>query len=267
MLAMLQPLWAADQPGKAFKDAATGMEFVSVPAGCFRMGDTFGDGQGDEKPIHEVCLQGFYMGKYEVTNAQFRKFRPGHSSRAYEGNSLDEDNQPVVNVSWNDAADYAQWLSEKSGRIYRLPTEAEWEYAARGGTSTRNYWGDNSADACRFANVADLKAKSQWPEWVVSNCDDGYKVSAPVGRFQPNAFGLYDMMGNAWEWTGDWYDAESYFNSPKENPRGSVSGTDRIPRGGGWGNASECIRVSDRNGFDPEFRVLFLGFRLLSPIR
>lgn len=278
-----QPLWAEEvsslkkaqagtslvsplkpSPGSVFTDSFSGMVFVPVPGGCYKMGDTQGDGQGDEKPVHEVCVDGFSMGKYEVTNAQYRKFDPDHDSGTYEGNSLNGDSQPVTGVSWNDAVKYAQWLSKRSGRAYRLPTEAEWEYAARGGTAGRNYWGDDPVKACLAANGADLTAKSQWPDWTITGCTDGYKVSAPVGRFQPNAFGLHDMMGNAWEWTNDWYDAEYYFESPKDNPRGPSSGSLRIPRGGGWGNASECVRVSDRNGFAPDFSILFLGFRLAS---
>lgn len=253
--------------GTAFADPSTGMVFMPVPGGCFLMGDTYGDGQGDEKPVHEVCLDGFSIGKYEVTNAQYRMFKPEHSSGAYEANTLDDDNQPVGNVSWNDAVAYSKWLSKRSGRTYRLPTEAEWEYAARGGTGGRNFWDNDPDGPCRSANGADLTAKSQWPAWTTTNCNDGYKVAAPVGSFKPNAFGVHDMMGNAWEWTGDWYDAEYYFNSPKSNPRGPAGGKLRIPRGGGWGNASECVRVSDRNGFDPEFRILFLGFRLVSPVQ
>lgn len=279
-IATVQPLWAIDVDYKnsgtnkaplssesVFIDAVTGMPFVAVPGGCFKMGDTHGDGQGDEKPVHEVCVDGFSMGKYEVTNAQYRKFDPDHDSGTYEGNSLNSDNQPVTSVSWNEAVTFAQWLSKKSGRTYRLPSEAEWEYAARGGTAGRNYWGDNPAEACRSANGADLMAKSQWPDWTITSCNDGYKVSAPVGRFQPNAYGLHDMMGNAWEWTNDWYDAEYYFESPKHNPRGPSHGFLRVPRGGGWGNASECVRVSDRNGFAPDFSILFLGFRLVSSSR
>lgn len=250
-----------------FTDSATGMKFVTVPGGCFFMGDTVGDGQGDEKQVHEVCLNGFKMGKYEVTNAQYRLFKPDHDSGAYEGNTLNNDNQPVGDVSWFDAVEYAEWLSKGSGRTYTLPTEAEWEYAARGGTSGRNFWDDDSAGACRYTNGADLTAKSQWPQWVTTNCDDGFRVSAPVGSFRPNQYGLYDMMGNAWEWTNDWYDAEYYFSSPKNNPKGPVTGSLRIPRGGGWGNASECVRVSDRNGFDPNFRILFLGFRLVTSLK
>ncbi len=259
---------SSDASSKAsFTDPVTGMEFVDVPAGCFKMGDTWGDGQGDEKPVHEVCLDGFRMGKFEVTNAQYRIFKPGHNSGIYDGNSLNNDNQPVVNVSWFDAVEYARWLSKKSGREFRLPTEAEWEYAARGGTDGRNYWGDDPYEVCRYANGADLTAKSQWPDWAITECNDGYKVAAPVGSYLPNKFGLYDMMGNAWEWTGDWYDAEYYFHGPKDSPTGPSSGSLKNPRGGGWGNASECIRVSDRNGFAPDFKILFLGFRLASPLR
>lgn len=257
----------AESKPHGFTESVSGMEFVAVPSGCFKMGDTHGDGQGDEKPVHDVCIDSFYMGKYEVTNAQFRKFHPEHDSGAYEGNSLNGDNQPVTNVSWYDAMEYAAWLSNRSGRVFRLPTEAEWEYAARGGTAGRNFWGENPVEACKSANGADLTAKAQWPDWTITDCYDGYRVSAPVGRFRPNAFGVYDMMGNAWEWTYDWYDAEYYFESAKNNPRGPSSGTLRVPRGGGWGNASECVRVADRNGFSPDFRILFLGFRLASPVQ
>jgi formylglycine-generating enzyme required for sulfatase activity len=256
--------WGANDNTR-FVEPLTGMEFVAVPGGCFTMGDTHGDGQGDEKPPHNVCLNSFNMGKYEVTNAQYRRFKPKHSSGSYEGNSLNDDNQPVTNVSWFDAVAYAQWLSTKSGRTYRLPTEAEWEYAARAGNGGRNFWGDDPAEACRHANGADITAKRQWPDWAVTNCNDKHKVAAPVGSFRPNAYGLYDIMGNAWEWTNDWYDETYYNNSPKVNPRGPESGSLKVPRGGGWPNASECVRVSDRNGFPPEFYILFLGFRLVSP--
>lgn len=265
---MVQPIFASESKTpdhvRSSVSSLAGITFVKVPGGCFKMGDTHGDGQGDEKPVHEVCLDDFSMSKYEITNAQYRQFIPDHDSGLYEGNSLNGDNQPVTNVSWYEASQFAKWLSEKTGRNYRLPTEAEWEYAARGGKGGRNFWGDNTKDACLSANGADLTAKSQWPDWTVTGCNDGYKVSAPVGSFRPNAFGLYDMMGNAWEWTNDWYDSEYYFESPKKNPEGPSNGSLKIPRGGGWGNASECVRVSDRNGFAPDFRILFLGFRLIA---
>jgi len=248
----------------AYTEPATGMEFARIPAGCFTMGDTYGDGQGDEKPLHEVCLDSFLMGRYEVTNGQYRKFRPGHNSGSYEGNPLNGEDQPVTGVTWYEAAEYAGWLSKLSGRRFRLPTEAEWEYAARGERDGRNYWGDDPDAACRNANGADQTAKQQWSDWTVTECNDGYKVSAPVGRFAANSYGIHDIMGNAWEWTNDWYDAEYYFEGPVKNPPGPAGGKLKIPRGGGWLNASECVRVADRNGFAPDFSILFLGFRLVA---
>lgn len=248
----------------AYTEPATGMKFVKVPNGCFTMGDTHGDGQGDEKPLHEVCLDSFLMGRHEVTNTEYRKFRPSHNSGSYEGNALNGDNQPATGVTWYDATEFARWLSKLSARHFRLPTEAEWEYAARGGASGRNYWGADPDAACRNANGADQTAKSQWSDWTVTACNDGYKVSAPVGKFTANSYGIHDIMGNSWEWTTDWYDAEYYFESPRENPPGPATGKLKIPRGGGWLNASECVRVADRNGFAPDFSILFLGFRLVS---
>jgi formylglycine-generating enzyme required for sulfatase activity len=248
----------------AYTEQFTGMEFVRVPQGCFIMGDTHGDGQGDEKPLHEVCLDGFLIGRYEVTNRQYRRFKADHNSGSYEGNALNGDSQPVTSITWHEATEYAAWLSKLTGRRFRLPTEAEWEYAARGGTGGRNYWGDDPDAACRNANGADQTAKQQWHDWTVTECNDGYKVSAPVGSFAANSYGIHDIMGNAWEWTNDWYDAEYYFESPRKNPPGPATGRLKIPRGGGWLNASECVRVADRNGFDPDFSILFLGFRLVA---
>lgn len=255
---------ASLQANMGYTDKFTGIEFIRVPGGCFIMGDTYGDGQGDEKPLHEVCVDSFWMGKFEVTNSQYRRFKNSHKSGSYEGNDLNGDRQPVTNVTWYDAVNYANWLSEMTGKKFRLPTEAEWEYAARGNTSGRNYWGDNPYESCKHANGADKSAKSQWGEWSTTECNDGYKASAPVGLFYPNNFGLHDIMGNAWEWTNDWYDSEYYSESPKHNPQGPPTGRLKIPRGGGWMNASECVRVADRNGFSPDFSILFLGFRLVS---
>ena len=234
------------------RDTVTGMELIFVKGGCYQMGDTFGDGENDEKPMHEVCVDDFYIGKYEVTNEQFRKFRSNHNSGDFIGFSLNDDNQPVVNVSYEDAIAYTDWLSGKlapagskqgTGKKYRLPTEAEWEYAARGGTRNRNYWGDNKDDACKYANVHDRTSKSKFSNftWENHNCDDGYAVTSSVGRFQPNAFGLYDMMGNVWEWCQDWYDDSYYKNSLKNNPKGASSGQYRVLRGGSWDRRSAAL--------------------------
>lgn len=248
------------------RDTLTEMEFVTVPSGCFRMGDSYGDGQENEKPVHDVCLETFRMGTYEVTNAQYRRFKPDHVSGAFDSNTLNGDNQPVVNISWSDAVEYARWMSEKSGKVYRLPSEAEWEYAARGGTTFGNYWGDNNPyDACLYANGADYSALAQWPDWAVHPCDDGYKVTAPVGSLLPNAFGLYDMLGNAAEWVQDYYSESYYSNSKKINPQGPASGEYRVFRGGSWRFGPWGVRTSTRSGVTPGFRIFFLGFRLVAP--
>ena len=245
-------------------------EMVNIPGGCFKMGDISGDDiYKDEKPAHEVCLDGFSMGKYTVTNAQYRRFKPGHSSGDYKGNSLNNDSQPVVNVSWDDAVEFAQWLSRQGGKRYRLPTEAEWEYAARGHTTTRNYWGNGKDDACGYANVHDLTSKRSFSDftWEPHNCDDGYAVTAPVGSFKPNLFGLYDMMGNVWQWTGDWYGESYYSESPRKNPQGASSGLHRVGRGGSWNDLPASVRASLRDGDTPGNRNSYLGFRLLSPVQ
>jgi formylglycine-generating enzyme len=246
-----------------FTDSATGMEFVFIKGGCYDMGDSVGHGESNEKPVHEVCVNDFYIGKYDVTNEQFRKFHSEHNSGQYDGLSLNDDKQPVVNVSWYDAVDFAKWLSQKTGYTYRLPTEAEWEYAARAGTKTKYFWGNNSDDACKYANVADLSAKNHWKSWTVFNCDDKFLVSSPVGSFQPNQFGLYDMLGNVWQWVEDVYNSSAYTKLPKNNPVYEGSGAYRCERGGSWSNGPLGVTVSHRVSLTPDFAAHALGFRLV----
>jgi len=251
-----------------FTDPTTGMEFVLIKGGCYRMGDVSGHGDSDEKPVHEVCVSDFAIGKYEVTNAQYRKYAPGYSSGNYQGNDLNGDNQPVVNVSYKDeVAAYIRWLNEKSDKRYRLPTEAEWEYAARAGTTTRNYWGSGLGNPCAFANVFDMTSKRTFRSATVDNqkCNDDFRVSSPVGSFKPNAFGLYDMMGNVWEWVSDWY--EKYGNGKQQDPQGPASGWARVTRGGSWYDATRHVRASKRSYIEPGFRLYNLGFRLAAPAR
>ena len=255
------PVEAHAEP--SFTDPVTGMEFISVKGGCYQMGDSSGDGDPNERPVHEVCVSDFSIGKYAVTNAQFKKFMPQHNSGTSEGLNLDEDRQPVVNVSWEDAVAYAKWLSEKTGQAYRLPTEAEWEYAARAGTKTSRFWGDNPDEACTYANVADMTAKKFHPHWTTFFCDDGYAVTAPVGSFKPNAYGLYDMLGNVWQWSEDIYNSEAYGKLPKDNPVYEGQGEYRVMRGGGWSNGPLGIRSSHRVGLSPDFGHHALGFRLV----
>ncbi len=246
-----------------FNEPQTGMEFIFIPGGCFAMGDSVGDGEPNERPVHEVCVSDLYFGKYEVTNAQFKKFRPEHNSGQVRESNLNEDKQPVVNVSWEDAVAFAEWLSGTSAQEYRLPTEAEWEYAARAGSTQSHFWGNSTEDACTYANVADVSAKKQRQSWTAFNCDDGYAVVAPVGSFTANGFGLYDVLGNVWEWCQDVYNSEAYSKLPKNNPCYTGSGEYRVMRGGGWSNGPLGVRSSHRVGLSPDFGHQSLGFRLV----
>jgi formylglycine-generating enzyme required for sulfatase activity len=263
--------------GGAMGSSDATVAFIS--GGSFTMGNSSGD--ADETP-HTVSVGSFSMMKHEVTVAQFKQFiddtgyqtdadkrTGGYGSYIWDGSSWvkkdgvnwkcgvsgslrpqSEYNHPVIHVSWNDAMAYAQWLSRKTGKTWRLPTEAEWEFAARGGTSTSlsnptTYAGSNSID-----EVA----------WYSSN--SGSKTQ-PVGQKKPNGFGLYDMSGNVWEWCADWYSSDYYKSSPSSNPLGPSSGSNRVLRGGGWsGNAGLC-RVSYRYYYDPEIRSDNYGFRLV----
>ncbi|GAB6084356.1 formylglycine-generating enzyme family protein [Desulfuromonas carbonis] len=282
--------------GSSWTDPTTGMEFVFVKGGCFQMGSPASETgrDGDEGPVHEVCVDDFYLGKTEVTVAQFRRFveatgyrteaESGDGSYVYKGakwekqagvnwrrNALGDgpadDRHPVVHVSWNDAVACAKWLAGKSGRSLRLPTEAEWEYAARAGTRSARFWGEDSGQACRYANVADRTAKRKWSGWTVHDCDDGYETTAAVGSFLPNGLGLFDMLGNVWEWCSDWYGNDYYGSSLRNNPQGPTGGSYRVLRGGSWRFGPEYVRSAFRGGGAPDYRYVHLGFRLAFPAR
>jgi formylglycine-generating enzyme required for sulfatase activity len=274
-------------PGE-YRDPVTGMGFVLVKGGCYQMGNTFGDGLAEEKPAHEVCLNDFNLGKYEVTVGDFRTFvnetgyrtdaERGDGCFVYKGDKFvresnknwrdpgfsQDDRHPVVCVSWNDAKAFADWMKGKGGREYRLPTEAEWEYAARSrGKDYKYSWGNESP----VGNLADVSLKRQFPGRPSSfpiweGYDDGYVFTAPVGKFAPNELGLYDLTGNVWEWVSDWYDENYYKNSPKENPQGPGSGQLKVLRGGSWDAFPRSVRASFRNYLDLSDRYGFLGFRL-----
>jgi formylglycine-generating enzyme required for sulfatase activity/TolB-like protein len=238
------PVVSGSSSAKTFTDPITGMEFVLVPGGCFLMGDTIGDGELDEKPVHEVCIDGFYMGKYEVTQGQYRTVTGKNLSKFQKG-----DNYPVEKASWNDVQSFIRSLNDKSGNKYRLPTEAEWEYAARSGGRSEKYAGGNDIDA-----VA----------WYTKN---GGGSTNPVGQKQPTNLGLYDMSGNVREWCGDWYDSGYYGSSPRNNPEGSSSGSDHVVRGGSWGGGPGDARVASRFAGAPGFVSVDLGFRLILPVQ
>ncbi len=232
----------------SYKDPL-GIEWIWVEGGTFEMGCTSNesDCNNDEKPMHTVYVDGFYMSKYEVTFAQYDKFCEATGRTKPDDEGWGRGNRPVINVSWHDAMDFCKWLSEKTGTTIRLPTEAEWEYAARGGKKSRGYKyaGSNNVDA-----VA----------WYSGN--SGGKTHL-VGQKQPNELGLYDMSGNVWEWCLDWYSRDYYSKSPRHNPRGFNSGSYRVLRGGSWNNLARYVRVAYRLGYTPSDSYDSLGFRLL----
>lgn len=231
-------------------EPVTGMEMVRVPAGCFEMGEL------DVGVVGRVCLRTFWLGRFEVTNAQFRRFRPSHRSGSFRGESLDGDDQPVVNISWRDAAAFAAWLAERTGRRFRLPSEAEWEYAARAGTTTAWPWGATDDEAYRFANLQKRPNEYRTP--------DRFVVTAPVGSFAPNAFGLHDMIGNASEWVADgWTAGGNRYGGKVDAPFVEPSGALRVRRGGSFDEPPRQARSGSRDFYGAEFGVPQTGFRLV----
>ena len=238
------------KPGEIFRDCDKCPEMVVVPAGRFRMGDLGGEGAGDERPVHEVTIDyPFATSKYEVTFAEWDACVAGGgcTHQPYDM-GWGRGARPVIDVSWDDAQEYVRWLSRETGKSYRLLSEAEWEYVARAGSTTKYPWGDdigtNKAN-CGFCG-------SRWD----------YASTAPVGSFEPNAFGLFDTAGNVWEWVEDCWN-ESYEGAPSD---GSVwtSGdcSDRVMRGGSWNAVSWGLTASFRNSNDTGHRFNFFGFRV-----
>lgn len=223
-------------------DRVTGMEFVWVDGGCFTMGDDRSK-EEDERPAHKACVDGFYMGKFEVTQNQWQKVMGGNPSRFKGGE------RPVENVSWRDANEFISRLNQQTGKSYRLPTEAEWEFAARGGTQSQGgkYSGSDIVNEVAWFN------------------ENSGGSTIPVGRKKPNQLGLYDMSGNVWEWCRDWYDKSYYRWSPSDNPQGPDDGSTRVCRGGCWRHEAALARVALRNYIDPGNRNENLGFRLALP--
>ena len=231
------PSAPAPQPRAGQSGVFDGMEFAWIPAGDFRMGSTSSDAFDDQRPVTRVRIsRGFWLGKHEVTQAEWQAVMGTNPSR-FSGCGR----CPVETVSWNDAQGFIGRLNARGGGRYRLPTEAEWEYAARAGTS-----GDRYA-----ANVD-----------AIAWCGEGLDGSThPVGQKVPNAFGLHDMLGNVYEWVQDWYGG--YPGGSLTDPRGPGSGSNRVYRGGSWLNVARSCRASDRNNSAPGSRDGSLGFRLL----
>jgi formylglycine-generating enzyme required for sulfatase activity len=217
---------------------------VRIPGGCYEMGDFLGIGEDNEKPKHQVCVKTFLIGKYPVSQMEWIQAMGGNPS-AYRdcGGSC-----PVENVSWNDIQEYLRRLNSRGGAKYRLPTEAEWEYAARSGGKVEAWAGTN--DATELAAYA----------WFIENASF---QTHPVGGKKPNGLGLYDMTGNVWEWTSDRYSASYYANSPKQDPTGPAAGNLRVLRGGYWGDPDQLMRTTRRIALPPNARGPGYGVRLV----
>jgi formylglycine-generating enzyme required for sulfatase activity len=246
------------------KDSSLGPKMVRIPAGWFRMGDIQGSGRDDEKPVHWVSVNKFAMGKYEVTFAEYDKFANATGRKKPEDLGWGRGNRPVIWVSWYDAVAYTEWLSQQTGQQYRLPTEAEWEYAARAGTKTSRYWGNNPNKACNYANVYDNTSnKENGFPWEHHKCTDDYANTAPVGKFRANNFGLYDTIGNVWEWVADrWH--KDYTNAPNDG-RIWTDGANknyRVRRGGSWSSIPIKPRAAYRGWFILDSNVN-IGFRIV----
>ena len=223
-----------------------GIEFVLIPAGTFQMGSDHG--YDDEKPVHTVRLsRPFYLGMYPVTQRQWEAVM-GSNPSCFQGSE-----RPVEQVSWDKVQEFIRSLNTHEGRaLYRLPTEAEWEYAARAGATGDYCFGDDVTQLAQYA-------------WYADNAEG---TTHPVGQLQPNAWGLYDMYGNVWEWVQDWYDSQEYAKRAATgtavvDPAGPAMGSYRVDRGGSWGAAARRCRSALRRGSAPGFRDGSLGFRLL----
>ena len=281
---------------KFYTSKTTGMEFVRIPAGKFMMGSPKEekDHESDED-LHEVTLtKDYYLGKFEVTRGQFRKFveaegyktegeKDGTGSYGWDAAKktfekdakytwknpgfAQTDEHPVVLVSWNDAVAYCKWLSQKDDKEYRLPSEAEWEFACRAGSKSRYSFGDDDEDLAKHGNVADADFQAATGRTHGIKASDGYGFTAPVGKFQANAFGLHDMHGNAWEWCQDYYGEYAKVEGNRNPIQLTKQSNDRrVLRGGSWFDFAWDCRAAFRSWVAPVARFTYVGFRVCLPL-
>ncbi len=280
---------------KNFVVPTVAVEMMAIPQGEFMMGRKINEVRGctDELPQRKVKIDyPFWVGKTEIANYQYRVLYPQHTEKKYDGFPLNLTTQPVVQVSWHNAQKYCKMLTfheQKKGRlpagyVYRLPTEAEWEYACRATTDTYFFWGDIFAEVGKeYANVLDRQSAEyeDVPLFKEAPERDGHYVTAPVGSFKPNAFGLQDVSGNVWEWCWDWYNPGAYRTQPALNPvqtspvvtelteRGNferiqkIESTSRVIRGGGWLSPPSDCRSATRDSVVPEKKDNGIGFRIV----
>jgi formylglycine-generating enzyme required for sulfatase activity len=247
---------------------------VAVPAGSFTMGSPERESYRDsyEGPQHPVTFaKPFAVGKFAVTFAEWDACVAdgGCNGHRPADQGWGRGKRPVINISWNDAQAYVSWLSKKTGKTYRLLSEAEWEYAARArtepGVYPRYLFGNEEKDLCRYANAFDQEAKSKIPGtsgWTIAPCNDGHAYTAPAGIFPANGFGLYDMAGNAWQWTADCWN-ESYKGAPSDGSAWVAGDCGRrVLRGGSWINGPRVLRAANRDRNAAGLRYCFNGFQL-----
>ncbi len=241
---MAPAAWADDWPDAPVEPPAKGLEMVQVPGGCYEMGDFTGVGEDNEKPRHHVCVKDFLLGKFPVSQMEWISVMGKNPSANVACGGF----CPVENVSWDDVREFLRRLNARGGGQYRLPTEAEWEYAARDGGKAETWAG--TSNATELGDYA----------WHIENA---VFQSHPVGKKKPNALGLYDMSGNVWQWMSDWYAPTYYANSPKQDPKGPGAGKLRVLRGGYWGNPSRMLRTTRRIALPPGAKGPGFGVRLV----
>ena len=257
-----EPVIPPPKPGDAVTNSI-GMKLVYIPAGSFMMGSSHSAAQlareynvveswfADEFPQHQVRIsEGFWMGQTEVTQGQYKSVM---NAQPWSGKPVAQEsaNNPAVYVTWEDAAAFCRKLSQQEGKTYRLPTEAEWEYACRAGTTTRFSFGDSDSSLGDYA-------------WCRSNTFEvGQNYAHSVRQKKPNLWGLYDMHGSVWEWCSDFYDEDCYSNSPSVDPEGPPIGIHRSLRGGSWYRDGYYLRCSRRDDFYPGNRFKHIGFRVV----
>jgi sulfatase modifying factor 1 len=280
---------------QSFRDCPTCPEMVTIPVGSANLGPAPGEEeregipeakrQGDQRKI--AISRPFALGKYEVTRGEFAAFvaatghQPGLScwgwdtdgvlrdapGRSWRSAGFEQtDTHPVMCVNWDDAKAYAAWLSKLTGKRYRLPSEVQWEYAARGGSTTARYWGNALEGSCQYGNVADLTGATalNWdhkPDKIFL-CADNYVYTSPVGTYKPNAFGLYDMLGNVWEWVEDCYDVHPKDIPTDGSPLLTGDCTKRVLRGGSWYSSPYLVRAAYRYAGPGSVRSRSVGFRI-----